>query len=519
MNLIPQLTQRITPLILTHSSQMTASESSTEQALLEQFYALVALRLTDSTVQQRLLDESRAGPSIILADTVGVEERDILANRNLPINERNHSANCAGANNAVEEDLTSERLFTQLWPVANDRQTIIKELAEAYYMTPLQAEDLIQTALPLLYIELQHLSRQQQLSLSELLIPQVATMRAYITPWAAPLLLAGQQEGTSASAYPFTETQDANVDALHVSPAAEHDPASRQNSGKRDNKALLLLLTLGLGLLILAGLAWLAFNQYQQGKVVETAEVTPSVAPITTAPPSRAALIPAKLTLKMDVGQSLYECQATVGNAQLEEALLNVLITGLGEQARQCLITIDANSATEMVSLPSLAGILSVVLPINFATVELQDNTLSLSAPDPNALSQMIMQIQAIAPALTIKVQEPIVPVDNSLANINAMDPNANAGMSPDLAPNLSDPMQRENNIPAMTDNNADYAANSGDSNNGNPPNYDPIAPNRDNPDINTSNASSGPISQSELDELTNMTIIAEPVQGGQPVQ
>lgn len=529
MNLISQLTQRITPLILTHSSQMTASESSTEQALLEQFYALVGLRLTESAVQQRLSDESlagsRAGPDIIPADTGELGARDISAKRNLSVNERlNHSVNSAGANNATDEELTFERLFTQLWPVAQDRQTIIHELAEGYYVTDLQAEDLIQTALPLLYIELLHLSRQQQLSLTELLTPQVAIMRAYIAPWAAPLLLTGHGELTSTSADPFTETQDANVDALHARPAAEHDPARLHNSHKRDNKSLLLLFTLGLGLLILAGLAWLAFNQYQQSKVVEPAEVTTPVAPAaTTTTASRAALTPVKLTLKMDVGQSLYECQATVGNAQLEEALVNALITGLGEQARQCLITIDANTATEMTSLPTLAGILSVVLPINFATVELQDNTLSLSAPDPDALNQMIMQIQAMAPALTIKVLEPIVPVDNSLANINGMDTganaaDANAGMSPDLAANLNEPMQRESNIPAMTDNSTGYAANN--SSNDNPTNYNPaIAPNRDNPVTNNSSAPSGPISESELDELANVTIVAEPAQGGRPVQ
>jgi len=490
MNLISQLTQRITPLILTHSSQDVATESTSEEALLEQFYALVALRLTESAVQQRLLD---------------------------------------GSANATEADLASELLFAQLWPVANERQTIVTELAQGYYMTAPQTEDLIHTALPLLYAELQHLSRQQRLSLTALLTPQISTIRAYIAPWAAPFLTTEPTPLTNAAQPGFAHTPvasdyltDEAPEALQASPADEHDDDRLQKSRKRDNKPLLVLVTLCLGLLILAGLAWLAVNYYQQSKVVEPPVVTTPVAPAVTAPPVSAAAVPAKLALKMDVGQSLYECQATVGNAQLEEALFNALIAGVGEQARQCVITIDANTATEMTSLPSLAGILSVVLPVSFATVELQDNTLSLSAPDPNALNQMIMQIQSMAPALTIKVFEPIVPADNSIENMNGSDPNAIGSMPADLDPNaMNNSTDMGYNNPTMpSNNNMGYASNEGGVNNGSQPNYDPsMAPNNYNAPINNGNNNAGPISETELDELTNMTIVAEPAQGGRPVQ
>lgn len=534
MNLISQLTQRITPLILTHSSQMAATEPTSEEALLEQFYALVALRLTESAVQQRLLEgydvAKQTGLGSPLTETAASAKRGFLAKRSVPNKESLSQNGKAITNaNATEADLTAELLFAQLWPVANERQTIVNELAQGYYLTAPQTEDLVHTALPLLYAELQHLSRQQRLSLTALLTPQIPTIRAYIAPWAAPFLTMESTPSTPATQPAFANTpvapdyaDEAPIGALQASPADEHDDARLQKSRKRDNKPLLVLVTLCLGLLILAGLAWLAFNYYQQSKVVEPPVVTTPVAPAVTAPPVSAAAIPAKLTLKMDVGQSLYECQATVGNAQLEEALFNALIAGVGEQARQCVITIDANTATEMTSLPSLAGILSVVLPVSFATVELQDNTLSLSAPDPNALNQMIMQIQSMAPALTIKVLEPIVPTDNTTEDMNGSDPNATGSMPPNLDPNaMNNSADMGYNNPTMpSNNNMGYAPNEGGVNNGGQPNYNPsMPPNNYNAPIDNGNNNSGPISEMELDELTNMTIVAEPAQGGRPVQ
>ena len=502
MTLISQLAQRITPLILNHSSPTGDAEPTSEQALLEQFYALVAVRLTEAPVQQRL---SGASP------------------------------------NTLVDDLSAEKLFAQLWPAASDRQTLVDELADSYYMTAPQTVDLVHTALPLLYSELQHLSRQQRLSLTELLTPQLAVMRAYIAPWAAPLLSLEQtqaqagQPGTNTVAYPVDDYANdqaddhAAINALHASPAdehADHNDARLQKVRKRPNKRILLIVTLLLGLLILAGLAWLAFNYYQQQQVTDPVVTTP-VVPAVAKPPVSTALTPAKLVIKMDLGQSLYECQATVGNAQLEASLFNTLTTVLGEQARQCVVTIDANTATEMPSLPSLAGILSVIQPVAFATLELQDNTLSLSAPDPNALNQMIMQIQSIAPALTIRALDPIVPAGTNAngmtGNNEAMDMEGNMPANSD--PNaMNNPMDMGANTPNMpSNNNSGYAGNEGAYDNGGMPNYEqniPAAPPaNNNSDMNNGSNYTGTVSENELNDLANMNIYAEPAQGGRPIR
>lgn len=244
------------------------------------------------------------------------------------------------------------------------------------------------------------------------------------------------------------ETDISEDTAVHASPNEYRDDLKPPSSVASKKASSLVILRVLIAVAIFSGLIWLALRYYQNATNTAPQEPQDEISDVNTVPlpqneasPTTAiSLRPVELTIKMDINQ-LYVCQGIVGNEALQGAVLQALHSAMADQARQCQIIIDPEVATEMSNLHSLSQIVTVVQSVPFATLELRGNNLSLSAPDPNVLSQMTAQIQSIAPAIHIEVLAPIEPSGT-----------INAPMGSGIAPNMDGQLNNANSMPPMTE-------------------------------------------------------------------
>lgn len=492
MNLVHHLSQHTTPVVLSKIAAPMTTETATtqesaqlsESLLLEQFYALMMARLG-----------AVAGPAATLST-------DTIAN-----------------DAAISPINTVGQQVEKLWPHLGEQQRLIQLLSATYGVTDSRSEQLITTAQPLAFAELVRLAQAEQSSLAEYLDQHMPMIRTYIVPTAADLIIpSAPSQEVHVPARVGEELRDetiADMPSVPLTPE-EHQQGSNVSGLKRTDKSRLWLLLLPAAL-ILGAAAWWGVSEYQSAHK----------APVLTPPPDlkatepkvdtkAATAIAPSLTLKMDVAQTIYDCQGAVANAEQKSTLLAALTTALGEQAAQCQITIDPAIDAATPLLPELTNIVSMLAPISFATMHLQGNTLRLSAPDAMALQQLAASVQAAVPNLKVEVAAPPpIPVNNT-----------------------ADPAIVDGQMPTGDNGAAEYdnAANAAPSSNAVSSSIDPsLNAERGNygtaalPPADTgspiaptpaqSAPPAGPISESELDNMLNTVIVAEPAQGGTPLQ
>jgi len=514
MNIIDQLEQTVTPAVL------GASSSVAHLSLLEQFYAILVTRLAVPEVYTQL------------------QRTDSLL-----------------------EPVASGPLFEQLWQQPSQRRLLIQELAVTHHVDETTIEQLITNAAHLAYQELKQLANGQ--FLPAFLQAQQPTVRQYLPVWAtsviAPVVVT-EESDTEALIYDNNQVTEAIVaaeqalatddvpvivearddsvpvttDAIHANPSAHHTPETRAEVRSRNqrNDLLVRLLLLG-GALLAIGLVWALFFRDDNVEPVQPVVVAPVVTPTETVSPPQ-VLIPAQLMVGVDDSGNLYTCSATVGDINLQASLRQALMTSFGEQASICDVTVQEGVATTLASMniATLPNVLTLMRTAPFSRLQLQNDSISLEAPDEVLLQRLLIDMRTLIPAMTITTATPIAIAqppantydetynNSNFNNGNYNDENYNNGATPN---NGSAPITTNNNI-ITNQPNQQPASNNRNTNNdvesvasaspqGN------INSNRNNlPQNNQSVGSSGLMSQAEVDAIANNTIVAEPAQGGRPV-
>lgn len=588
MNLIKHLTHTITPTIMANSLRLDDTDPFYEQLLLEQFYAIAMARLTDPQVQERLVEHQASLYSDSYQDDVPTDyiasgHAESMFDSLWPVPTQRQQIISALSDTYYSLPDHSHKLITLALPL------LYKELVQLSHSKdmplhklindqpesirayiPTWAAELIKSSDNIAYVKndassSRHVndtadqseaedsaapSHDNSMAPNNSIAPNNSDVpsknplkeptqpkedesreadEAPVVQNLPSLAALFNEEGKREEAVNREDVNHGNT-AVHANPTDYRDGLKLANSPPAKKTLSLPRIIALLGLLLLAGLVWLAISTYQQSKSTAALErpydETNDMATTPVAPQELASqttmtttLKPAKLTIRMDVDQKLYDCQARVGNAALREALVQALSLALGTQAQQCLINIEPNVATDMPSLHNLTGIVSAISSVPFATLQLEGNNLSLSAPDQSLLSQMTDQIQSLAPALNITTLAPILP-----------DSPVDTSIEPDSHSEAKVPLNQDGSATVIALSKPDKALNkelsglpSSSASGGYAQNKSSSVPSSaaytsDSAASGYSSTVSSPVSERELASMMDTIIVAEPAQGGHPI-
>lgn len=548
MNIIDQLEQTVTSAVLggysndgnissdyvndDHTNQ--ADNSVSQVSLLEQFYAILAARLALPQVYSQLLRDDQ------------------------PI---------------ANDNIIETPLFEQLWQAPNARQVIIQELAATHHIDELTTTQLIMNAAPLVYRELKIMANGQ--FLPAFLQSQQPTFRHYLPIWAAPVITAAQHaedelfnaqstlaeiaatpvllnkhDATEASrinpsANLITEpnmaaelanesfdnslsTAAIDTGAIHANPAAHH---LEENSSLKREKVrtrnqrndLLIRVFLLLAAMAAIGLVWAFLIRPNNAPPVEPVVTAPTVIPPAAEPPAQ-VLTPVALIVGVDNGGNLYTCSASVGDTALQSTLQQALNSSFGEQAAMCQFTVQEGVANNIANMPieALPNILTLLRATPFARLQLQNDRMTLEAPDSMQLQKLATDIRTLVPAMMVDSTAPL-PLPNNDGAMGAADMVAMNGTNNqyDANNNINDNVNSNSDYQAADDDTGDSVMPAPSRNNdfNNPPMYDQPSNNAamNNAPMNNDRPAStrppGPFSVSEVDDMANSVIVAEPAQ------
>jgi hypothetical protein len=539
MSIIDQLEQTVTPAIL---GEHNRSDSVAYISLLEQFYAILATRLAVPQVYSQLLRNDQ-----------------VMAN----------------------DSIAERPLFEQLWQDQILQKTIIQELSAAHHIDESITAQLLINAASLAYRELKVLANGQ--FLPAFLQGEQSSLRPYLPIWSASVITATQGVGhestsnfvadngiaplsdtvpnklnepdlstsaiaaTTAATAAYVENTNISAtdglnddehfgdsnDAIHASPAAHH--LAENSNIKREqvrtrnqrNDLLIRVFLLIVALAAMALAAWALLIKPKSDIPVEPVAVAPVVTP---APPPAPTMTPIEFIVGVDDSGNLYTCSATVGDAALQSSLQQALNTSFGEQASICELTVQDGIATTIANMPAeiLPNVLTMLRSTPFARLHLQNDRLTVEAPDDMLLQQLVTNVRSLAPTMAVDSTAPLPLPNNSngdttydIAGTNGLNNQfgdgagvnnqySNDGMSNGTGEyQAADDDTGDRVIPAPLPNN-----NGGFNNNSN--NVPANVPNNIPSNVPSSNRTSrppGPISESEVDDMASSVIVAEPAQ------
>lgn len=532
MSIIHQLEKTVTPAILGHSPH---KNSVAYVSLLEQFYAILAARLALPQVYSHIMR----------------------------------------ADEGLAADISVERpLFEQLWPDKAVQHIIIQELADTHHIDLLTTSQLLINASPLAYRELKILANGQ--FLPAFLQAEQPALRQYLPIWSAPVIAAPQTTDSGLSPHSelvadaaivpvsaaslaataiapsttdqmaatptvsdvesanYLENADkeraandlaADIESVHVNPSAhrwsDNSSMKREKVRTRNQRSDLLvrvfLLILALAAMGLA--AWALLTRPDETPPIEPVAVVPVAAP-PVEPPAQ-VMTPVELIVGVDNSGSLYACSAAVGSEALQSTLQQALNTSFGEQASTCELTVRAGVANEIAAISPqvLPNIFTILRSTPFARLQLQNDRLTLEAPDSMLLQKLVADIQALAPTMTIDSTAPLPLPNNNSDTSNGMADMNGANMQFEnggIVPNnqYSGNYNGSGEYQASDDNTGDSvmpAPNNRNVNNNNVPADIPSNIPRNNATNTTPSTPPGPISPEEADDMANSVIVVEP--------
>jgi len=542
MNIIDQLERTVTPAVMGNDDSNNVAYVS----LLEQFYAVLASRLAVPQVYSQMLRTDQVITS---------------SNNESP-------------------------LFEQIWQDKILQETIVQELSAAHHIDEQTTEQLLISATPLAYRELKVLANGQ--FLPAFLQEKQAALRPYLPIWAAAVITATQgvsqqiQTGFGSDddhvqvhvpvsddisnrlddatldtgiVAPITnndverieqistaerisnkalgDDEIASSDAIHANPAAYHLAENsnlkraqvRTRNQRNDLLIRVFLLIVALAALALAAWALLVKpNNEIPVEPVATAPVEPPPAPVPPVPTTT----PVGIIVGVDNGGNLYTCSATVGDAALQSTLQQALNTSFGEQASICELNIQDGVATTIANMPAeiLSNVLTMLRSTPFARLHVQNDRLTLEAPDNMLLQKLVTEIRSLVPAMVVESTAPLPLPDNSnigdatnnMANANNQFVDDGTGINNQYNNNgvnsnsgeyqASDDDTGDRVIPTPLPNNNSF----NNAPNNLPTNGASNIPNNF-PSNNQTTRPPGPFSPSEVDEMANTVIVAEPAQ------
>ena len=342
-----------------------------KQNLLEQFYAIFAARLADNTTYTRFANE-----------------------------------------NIARDD---QGFYDRVWTDDAHRDQIARELAGKHNVDATAARGLIAMAAPLAYHEIKSLAGTTPVP--QFLNDNLASYQHHIPAWASTVLPAGMMAAAPAGA--------------RISDTVSTDPIRREEEEKGSfMKALLPII----GLIILGALAWALLrgcedNPEPVGKPVATEQQAANDGQTAVA----ADIEPASLRVATGENSELYACRMNVGNETLQGNVMDALTATFGDEANNCRADVDDNFSIDMPAAAQLSSILPIVKNVPNASMLIKGDTITVNAPDAAALDKLVADLQAVAPAMTVKAEGPLDEqneIDSSLtASQTAMD---NLGQDPD---------------------------------------------------------------------------------------
>lgn len=352
MDILQHLIRTVTPAVL------TGNESASQPQLLSQFYAILIAKLADE-------------PSHNNVSHINLDEE-------------------------------SKTFFYQLWDTPEQANQIISSLADHNKVNQDKARELIVTAAPLAYKELQQVSDESSLPL--FLQGHLFDIKKYIPVWALALLPAGLF-ATQASAHT-------------AQPATTAQPEETKNGFL---KALLPII----GLIIFSGLIWALLRGCQDTTtpmakpVNETASV-PVVETITTEEVVVNAE-PAELSVSLDdTGNNLYAVSGNVGTQSFADQLKQTVNSVFSSVANGInpnnvyQFTVNDDFATQMPAFDQLSEILSLMRGVPSASIHIVGDTIYVNAADTQARDKLIADLKALLPNFTIEA-EPELNVNDAI--------------------------------------------------------------------------------------------------------
>ncbi len=545
MNIIDQLEQTVTPAVMGNDDSNNVAYVS----LLEQFYAVLAARLAVPQVYSQLLRTDQVTTS---------------TNNESP-------------------------LFEQIWQDKRLQETIVQELSATHHIDEQTTEQLLISAAPLAYRELKVLANGQflpaflqekqaalrpylpiwsvavitatqgvnqqvqtsfgsdddhvsvQLPVSNDISNRLddATLDTGIAGIDTPITNTDAKSIEQISPVERVSTEALNndtitsSDGIHANPAAYHLAENRNlkhaqvRTRNQRNDLLIRVFLLIVALSALALAAWALLvepNNEIPVEPVATVPVEPPPAPVPPVPTTT----PVELIVGVDNGGNLYTCSATIGDAALQSTLQQALNTSFDEQASICELNIQDGVATTIANMPAeiLPNVLTMLRSTPFARLHVQNDRLTLEAPDNMLLQKLVTEVRNLAPAMVVESTAPLPLPDNSnlgdatnnMANANNQFVDDGAGINNQYNNNgvnsnsgeyqASDDDTGDRVIPTPLPNNNSF---------NNAPNNLPTngASNTPNnfPSNNQTTRPPGPFSPSEVDEMANTVIVAEPAQ------
>ena len=542
MNIIDQLEQTVTPAVMGNDDSNNVAYVS----LLEQFYAVLAARLAVPQVYSQLL---RTDQVITSSNNESPLFEQIWQDKIL----QETIVQELSATHHIDEQ-TTEQLLISATPLAYRE---LKVLANGQFLPAFLQEKqaALRPYLPIwaaaVITATQGVSQQIQTSFNsdddhvsvQLPVSDDISNRlddatldtGIVAPITNNYVESIEQISTAERAN--TEALDDNTiassDAIHANPAAYHLAENsnlkhaqvRTRNQRNDLLIRVFLLIVALAALALAAWALLVKpNNEIPVEPVATAPVEPPPVPVPPVP----TMTPVELIVGVDNGGNLYTCSATVGDAALQSTLQQALNTSFGEQASICELNIQDGVATTIANMPAeiLPNVLTMLRSTPFARLHVQNDRLILEAPDNMLLQKLVIEVRNLVPAMVVESTAPLPLPDNSnigdvtnnMANDNNQFVDDGAGINNQFNNNgvssnsgeyqASDDDTGDRVIPTPLPNNNSF---------NNAPNNLPTngASNISNnfPSNNQTTRPPGPFSPSEVDEMANTVIVAEPAQ------
>ena len=345
MDIISHLTRTVSPAVL-------ADDHSPAKAnLLEQFYAIFAARLANNETYSRFGNEDIA-----------------------------------------RDDNT---FYDRVWTEGAHRDQISRELANEHGVDETASRGLIAMAAPLAFHEIKSLAGSTPVP--QFLSDNLNNYQHHIPAWAAGVLPAGMLAATPAAGERISDT---------VSTAPLRHEEEEKGSFM---KALLLII----GLIILGALAWALLRGCQENPepvatpaIAEQQDATMSDDAQDTA--VAAAIEPASLRIATGEDNTLYACRMNVGNETLQTNVMNALTGAFGDEANKCRADVDDSFAVDMPAAAQLATILPIIKNVPNASMVIKGDTITVNSPDDAVLAQLVSDLQAAAPAMTVEAEGPL---------------------------------------------------------------------------------------------------------------
>lgn len=261
-------------------------------------------------------------------------------------------------------------------------------------------------AAPLAYHEIKSLAGTTPVP--QFLNDNLASYQHHIPAWASAVL--------PASMLVAAPVGDRISDTTSMAPLVHEEEKSGSFM-----KALLPII----GLIILGALAWALLRGCQDNpEPVATPMVTEQSAQETDGQTAAATDVEsASLRIATGEGNTLYACNMNVGDAALQGEIMSAMSTTFSSEADKCIADIDTSFATDMPASSILAAILPIIKSSPNASMIVKGDEIVVNAPDAAALDKLVADIQAAAPAMTVRAEGPLDlqgEIDNSLVAADA---------------------------------------------------------------------------------------------------